>query len=461
MSLIRPLVLAHSRALPEPYHLILNKEAVLSRKVYIGITADPFHHGHVNVIEKGREYGDVIVGLLTDRAVSKYKRLPRLNYEQRARILSNIKGVIEVIPQDDWDYTANLEKIRPDFMIHGDDWLEGPQAKYRDRALSTMEQWGGKIVEVPYTKGVDDTSFPAPVNENGVTPDIRLAGLRRLLSTGDVVRVLEVHSPLCGLIAETVEHQDADGIRRFDAMWSSSLTDSTVKGKPDTEALDMTARLGGAGEVFEVTSIPMIMDVDTGGKVEHISFLVRSMERTGISAAIIEDKTGLKKNSLLGNDVDQKQDSIEAFSEKIKTAKNAQITDHFMVIARIESLVLEAGMEDALERAKAYVSAGADGIMIHSREKEPHEIFEFCDSFRADYPDVPLVVVPTSYSATYERELGQHGVNVVIYANHMLRASYPGMVKAAKTILENGRAAEADEICMSIKEILTLVPGTA
>lgn len=432
----------------------------MPKTVYIGMTADILHHGHINVIEAGRKYGDVVIGLLTDRAVSKFKRLPYLEYEHRKRILENIAGVKSVIPQDEWDYVQNLRKIRPDFMVHGDDWTVGPLQKYRKRAFEAMAEWGGKIIEVPYTEGVSSERLDIQVRELGTTPSIRLRQLRRQLDAAGLVRVLEVHSPLCGLIVETLVAKRGELPVRFDAMWSSSLTDSTVRGKPDIEALDHTARLAGINDLFEVTTKPLLYDADTGGRLEHFCFTVRSLERMGVSGVIIEDKIGLKKNSLLGNDVAQQQDSVEQFSAKIAAGKAAQVTSDFMIIGRIESLILDAGMDDALMRAQAYVAVGADGIMIHSRKKDPAEIFQFCDRFRKIDSSTVLVVVPTSFNSVYEKEFEERGVNVVIYANQLLRASYPAMVGVARTILENGRCLEVDQQCMPVSEILRLIPGT-
>jgi phosphoenolpyruvate phosphomutase / 2-hydroxyethylphosphonate cytidylyltransferase len=432
----------------------------MSKVVYIGMTADILHHGHINIIEHGRKYGDVIIGLLTDRAVSRFKRLPYLEYEHRKRILENIAGVAKVIPQEDWDYAPNLRLLRPDFMVHGSDWLEGPQGEFRRRAYEAMSGWGGQIIEIPYTRGVSSARLDMQMRALGTTPDIRLRQLRRQVNAAGLARVMEVHSPLCGLIVETLEAEREGRPVRFDAMWSSSLTDSTVRGKPDIEALDHTARLSGINDLFEVTTKPLLYDADTGGRIEHFTFTVRSLERMGVSGVIIEDKTGLKKNSLLGSTVAQSQDSIEVFSKKIAAGKAAQVTDDFMIIGRIESLILNAGLDDALRRARAYVEAGADGIMIHGRDKTPAEIFEFCDRFRATDKDTLVVAVPTAYNSVYESELADRGVNIVIYANHLLRASYPAMSRVARAILENGRSLEADEQCMSVDQILKLIPGT-
>jgi phosphoenolpyruvate mutase len=432
----------------------------MTKTVYIGMTGDILHHGHINVIEHGRKYGDVIIGLATDRAISMFKRLPYLEYEHRKRIFENISGVKKVIPQAEWDYVPNLMLLKPDFMVHGDDWVEGPQSGYRKRAFEAMSLWGGQIIEIPYTKGVSSASLDVQMRAIGTTPDIRLRQLRRQLHASGFARVMEVHSPLCGLIVETLEAERDGHPIRFDAMWSSSLTDSTVRGKPDIEALDHSTRLSGINDLFEVTTKPMLYDADTGGRVEHFTFTVRSLERMGISGVIIEDKTGLKKNSLLGPYAGQRQHSVEEFSRKISAGKAAQVTDEFMIIGRIESLILDGGVDDALLRAHAYVEAGADGVMIHGRKPDPSEIFEFCDRFRASNTVSLVVAVPTAYNTVYEEELTNRGVNIVIYANQMLRASYPAMAKVARIILEKGRGLEAEKQCLSVERMLRLIPGT-
>lgn len=428
--------------------------------VYAGMSADIIHPGHLNILKEAQKYGRVIVGVLTDAAIASYKRLPYLNYEQRALIVSNLKGVSEVVPQKTLDYRPNLEKIRPDYVIHGDDWKQGVQAKTRQQIVEKLAEWGGKVIDVPYTKGISSTMLNERLKEIGTTPDIRLKRLRRLLNAKKIVRICESHSGLTGLIIENTSVKVNNINREFDGMWASSLTDSTSKGKPDIEAVDLTTRLHDLNDALEVTTKPIIFDGDTGGLPEHFVFTVRTLERLGISAIIIEDKVGLKKNSLFGTEVKQEQDSIEGFCEKIQAGKRAQITDDFMIIARVESLIAGKGQEDAMKRALAYIKAGADGIMIHSKEKSGDDIKQFCQALRKVNPTVPIVVVPTTYNQITEDELASWGVNIVIYANHLLRAAYPAMVKCAKTILENGRSLETDSMCMPIKEILELIPGT-
>ena len=430
------------------------------KTVYVGMAADLLHPGHINIIKEAAALGQVTVGVLTDKAIASYKRLPYLTYEQRCSIMENMKGVAAVVPQDTLDYRPNLIDLRPDYVVHGDDWKTGVQSTTRKQVIRTLSEWDGELVEIPYTKGVSSTELNSALKEVGTTPNVRMQTMRRLIDAKPIVRVMEAHSPLCGLIIESLtEYVEGQDIQ-FDAMWSSSLTDSTVRGKPDIEALDTSSRLQNINDIFEVTTKPLIYDADTGGKLEHLKFTVRSLERLGVSAMIIEDKTGLKKNSLFGNDVAQDQDSLEDFSAKIHASKLAQITDDFMVIARLESLILSKGMDDALVRAAAYEAAGADAIMIHSRNESPEEVLTFCKIFREQGHTSPLVAVPSTYGSVFERDLIDAGVNVVIYANHMLRASYPAMQSVASTILKNGRCAEAEDLCMSIKEILTLIPGT-
>tara|TARA_Y100000816_G_scaffold292381_1_gene287345 strand:+ start:6772 stop:8070 length:1299 start_codon:yes stop_codon:yes gene_type:complete len=430
------------------------------KKVYVGMSADVFHHGHVNIIKEARKYGDVIVGLLNDKAVSDHKRLPYLNWENRKKIIENIKGVTQVFEQSEWDYAPSILKYKPDFMVHGTDWLTGPLAPYRDLAIKALESYGGKLVEVEYTKDVSSTSLTLNQKIIGTTPDIRKATLKRLLDAKDLTRIMEAHNPLSALILENLVINKDGKKKQFDGFWSSSLTDSTSQGKPDIEALDINIRLNNINNIFDVTTKPLIMDADTGGKIEHFELNVRSMERLGISAVIIEDKKGLKKNSLFGNEVKQEQETKENFTKKIKAGINSRINDNFMIIARIESLILEKGIDDAIDRAKAYIDGGVDGIMIHSKKDKPNEIFEFSKIFRENHKFIPLVSVPSTYNSVKEDELIKHGFNIVIYANQMLRAAYPAMYKVAESILKNGRSLEADKELIKIKNILELIPGT-
>lgn len=432
----------------------------MNKKVYLGMTADIMHPGLINIIREASKYGEVMVGLLTDKAIASHKRLPHLTFEQRKEVVANIKGVSEVVAQEDWSYVPNLRKYKPDYIIHGDDWVTGPLAHIREEVYEVMKEIGGEVIEIPYTKGINSTALNDDIKAIGTTPDIRLRTLKRLIHAKSVVRILEAHSGLSGLIIENIAVQKGDKLEIFDGMWSSSLTDSTCKGKPDIEAVDLTTRLQDLNNILECTTKPIIFDGDTGGKIEHFVFTVRTLERHGISAVIIEDKVGLKKNSLFGTSVLQQQATPEEFCDKIRAGKNARVTRDFMIIARIESLICGKPVEEALERAFAYVEAGADGIMIHSKNKTGEDIKDFCLAFRQQDKDTPLVVVPTTYNQFTEAELHGWGINVVIYANHMLRASYPAMYKVAECILQHERSLEADQYCMPIKQILELIPGT-
>ena len=427
------------------------------KKVYVAMSADLIHNGHINIIKKASELGEVIIGLLTDKAIASYKRVPYMPFESRMSIISEIKGVSQVIPQNTHEYTENLIKLKPDYVVHGDDWREGSQKKVRDKVIETLKKWNGELIEIPYTEDISSTELISDIRNIGTTPNFRLSLLRRILSAKSLIRLNEVHNGLSGLITEKTKVYHDGKEEEFDAMWSSSLTDSTAKGKPDIEAIDMTSRMNTVNDIFEVTTKPMLFDADTGGKIEHFTFTVKSLERLGVSAVVIEDKVGLKKNSLLGNDVIQKQDTISNFQEKISSGKKSQITDDFMIIARIESLILEAGMEDALLRADKYIEAGADGIMIHSNKKHPDEIFEFCGKYKHD---VPLMVVPSSFNTVTEDEWARKGVNIICYANHMLRSAYPAMLDTAKSILKHKRSLESSDKCISLKDILNLIPGT-
>lgn len=434
------------------------------KKVYIGMSADLLHPGHLNVIKEARkiagETGEIIVGLLTDKAVASYKRLPYMTYEQRKIVIENVKGVTQVIPQETLDYVPNLKKLKPDYVLHGDDWKEGIQAQTRQRVIEAMKEWGGKVIDIPYTKGISSTQLNKVLREIGITPEIRCSRLRRLLASKDIVKICEAHNGLSGLIVENTSVVKDNKKYEFDGIWISSLTQSTAKAKPDIGYLDTTSRLDTINDILDVTTKSIIYDGDNGGPQEHFIFTVKSLERLGVSAIIIEDKTGLKKNSLFGTEVEQEQENKEVFAQKIRAGKLAQITEQFMIIARIESFILGKGLDDAIERAKAYLEAGADGIMIHSCSKEFNEIKAFAQEYNKLENRKPLVAVPSSYSQVTEEELAKNGINMVIYANHLLRAAYPAMVNAAKSILETHSCQKAsDEYCMKIKDILTLIPG--
>jgi phosphoenolpyruvate phosphomutase / 2-hydroxyethylphosphonate cytidylyltransferase len=433
----------------------------MQKKVYVCLIADLLHAGHIKILKEAASLGEVTLGLLTLEACGELNDIPYLDYEKRKQVLESLSMVTNVIPQNRASYKDNLEGFKPDYVVHGDDWQYTYQKKYREEVLNVLKGWDGELVEVAYSSDISELCIKEERLRQGITTTTRQSRLRRLIASGKVIKILEVHNALSGLIAENASANSEEGEDlSFDGMWSSSLTDSTSKGKPDIEAVDTTARISTINEIFEVTTKPLIYDADTGGKPEHFEFTVKTLERTGVSAVIIEDKTGLKKNSLFGNDVSQTQDSIESFSNKIKMGKRAQITKDFMIIARVESLILDAGMNDALERSFAYVQAGADGIMIHSRQSDPAEIFEFIDKFRSEDAFTPLIVVPTSFNSVTTDEFKKRGVNVVIYANHMLRSAYPGMMKVAQSILQHKRSLEAEPDCMSIKGILNLIPGT-
>jgi phosphoenolpyruvate phosphomutase len=434
--------------------MLKNKEKI----VYVGMSADIIHLGHLNIINEAVKLGRVMVGLLTDEAIASYKRLPYLEFEHRKLIVQNIKGVDEVIPQTALDYRPNLEKIKPDLVVHGDDWQQGVQKEVRQQVINTLKKWGGELVEVPYTKGISSTMLNKAVKEVGTTPEIRLKRLKRLITSKKIVRIVEAHNGLTGLIAENTKIKLNGCCLEFDGMWASSLTDSVAKGKPDIEAVDVSARMSNINDLIEVTTKPIIFDGDTGGKPEHFVFTVRTLERLGVSAVIIEDKVGLKKNSLFGTTVKQKQDSPEAFAQKIKAGIQARLTNDFMVIARIESLILEAGLKDAIKRAQIYIDAGASGIMIHSKKETADEIFKFCSFYKKFKRKVPLIVVPSTYDIVYENQLAEAGVSIVIYANQLIRSAYPAMVDTAKKILTHQRAYEARENMMPISEIIKLIP---
>ncbi len=428
--------------------------------VYIALSVDVLHHGHINLINHAKKYGKVTAGLLTDKAISAKKKIPLLNFSQRKKILENINGISKVIPQNEWEYSKNILKLKPDFMIHGDDWKIGDDKKLRADTILALKKIGGKLIEIPYTKNISSHALKEMMNSDLTIPSNRQAMLKRLLQAKKISKFIEAHSPLSAIIADQIFYKNKNGKKiEFDGFWSSSLTDSTLKGKPDIEVLDINQRLSNINDIFDVTTKPLIIDIDTGGKIEHLEINLKTIERSGASAVIMEDKKGLKKNSLFGNTVKQEQDKVGEFSKKILAGKKAT-NNKLMIIARIESLILGKPLNDALLRAEKYVDVGADGIMIHSKEKDPKEIFNFAKKFKKRFSEVPLVAVPSSYNSVTEKQLENAGFNIVIYANHMLRASYPAMRKVAIEILKNGRTYESEKSIMSIKDILELIPGT-
>ncbi len=428
-------------------------------EVYVSMTMEILHNGHLKILKEARRHGRVTVGLLTDQALENKKALPLLSFEQRREILEALDCVDEVIAQDTWGFDAVLDRHKPKVFVHGDKW-DGPLQGMRERVIAKLESYGGQFVELPYSHEFDTGNIAPQMTAALASPYARQKAFRRLLQSHRLVRLLEAHSPLAALIGENMQVEREGKTLQFDGFWSSSLTDSTEMGLPDIEALDMSRRFQNIDEIFEVTTKPLVMDADTGGKPEHFELRARTMERMGIAAAIIEDKTGLKKNSLLGTDVPQTQATVEQFCEKIQAGIEGQKYNGMMIIARLESLILGKGVDDALMRAEAYVAAGAGAVMIHSKETEPDEVFAFTGQFRQTHPTIPIVVVPSSYNRVMDHELQAHGVKVIIYANHMLRASYKAMDKVARAILANGRTAEIEDDIISIKQILKLIPGT-
>lgn len=428
------------------------------KTVYVGMSADMIHSGHLNIIRTAAEYGDVVVGVLTDEAIASYKRLPYLDFDQRREIVESIKGVSRVVPQRVLDYTENLLELRPGYVVHGDDWRVGPQRETRQKVIDVIAEWGGELIEPAYTEGISSTSLNQMQREIGTTPQIRLRRLRRMVESKPLVRCMEVHSGLTGLIVERAQAKVDGVVSEFDCMWLSSLTDSVSKGRPDTEFVDRTSRAQTISNVLDVTTKPVLYDADSGGPTEHFTKLVRSLERSGVSAVVVEDKVGLKRNSLYGLEKTQTMADPSAMCEKINAGKQAQVTSDFMVIARIESLIAGEDPKKAMERAERYVAAGADGILIHSVEKTGREVLEFAREFNDEIGTVPLVVVPTAYSQVTEEELRESGARVVIYANHLLRSAHKAMSEVAETILREQRALPAENLCTPVSEILNLIP---
>jgi len=426
------------------------------KKIYVPLAVDILHSGHLDLIEKAKKYGRVIIGLLSDSAIAEYKSIPALGFNERYRIVKSLKNVDKIIKQESWDYSNVLNSLKPNYFIHGDDWKNGIQKKTRQKVIKLLKKNKGKLIEIPYKKNISSSSIKSSLIKY-LSPTSRVSVLRRLLDNKKIVRVLESHSPLSGLIAENSKFQKGKVARVFDAMWSSSLTDSSVKGKPDNQSLDFSSRFNGVGDLLDVTTKPLIFDADNGGRLEHLSFTVRTLERLGVSAIMIEDKIGLKKNSLFKDQTGAKQDSIKNFCKKIQLIKKTRNSTDFLIGARIESFILGKGLIDGLKRAKAYSKAGADIILIHSKEKNPKEIFSFAKIFRKTKYYKPLVSVPSTYSKTTETMLIKNGFKVIIYANHLLRAAYPAMQDAANSILKNERSFELEKKISSVKEVINLI----
>ncbi|HMR12133.1 MAG TPA: phosphoenolpyruvate mutase [Arachnia sp.] len=431
-----------------------------NKTVYIAISSDILHKGHLNIIDAGAKLGDVTIGLLTDESIATYKRLPIVDWDSRKSLVEHLAGVTSVVPQNSLSYAENLRELKPDYVVHGDDWRSGTQSMVRDEVVKILAEYGGELVELPYTAGVSGSEIDEAMRPIVNTTELRRGKLRRLLSLRPYIRAMEVSNGLSALIVENVKSVDEKtmSVREYDAFWVSSLCDSSFKGKPDIELVDWSSRMETIDEIMEVSTKPIIVDGDTGGRIEHFKYTVKTLERAGVSAVIIEDKTGLKQNSLFGTDAVQVLDDPQAFADKINAGKQAQVTRDFMIIARLESLIAGMGIDDAISRAKVYIEAGADGIMIHSRHKDGEEIREFMRRFREYSADIPVVMVPTSYNHLYEEELNEIGANVIIHANHLLRSAYPAMLDTAQKILDAGRSKEVDDQIMSIKEVLRLIP---
>ena len=425
--------------------------------VYVGLSADILHEGHINILKTANKLGEVTVGLLTDKAIASYKKIPHLSYKQREIVLKNMKYVKKVIPQNTLDYRPNLNLIKPKYVVHGDDWQTGIQKVTRMQVIKTLKKWNGKLIEPKYTKNISSSLIKENILRVGTSPDKRKSKLRRIMEAKKIVRILESHSALTGLIIENLKVIKKLNYLEFDGMWSSSLTDSALRGKPDNQSVDYSTRIQGLNEILEVTTKPIIFDADNGGRIEHLPYMIKSLERIGVSAAIIEDKVGLKQNSLFKNQSGVKQDSIKKFCQKIAKAKDTKISDDFLIIARIESFILGKSLSDALKRAEAYSKAGADAILIHSKEKNPSQIFSFAKKFTKSKFFKPMVAVPSSYSKTYERDFIKNGFKIVIYANHLMRAAYPAMLNAAKSILFNNRSFNIENKISPIKDIINLI----
>ena len=436
---------------------VILKMSNQKKTVYVPLAVDFIHSGHLNIINIAKKYGKVTIGLLTDEAISQYKRLPILSYKERLKIVSNLKNVNEVIAQSDWDYTETILKLKPDYFVHGDDWRKGVQKHARAKVIKTLKKHSGKLIEPKYTKNISSSFIRRKVYEN-LTPNLRISILKRLIDSKRFIRVIEAHNPLSALIGEKANYLKRNVTREFDCLWSSSLADSLTRGKPDNQSVDYSTRISGLNEIFDVTTKPIIFDGDNGGEMHHIPYLIKTLERLGTSAIAIEDKIGVKQNSLFSDQSSSKQDSIKDFCKKIKLIQKTKKSEDFMLIARIESLIMKKGLNDALKRAEAYSKAGCDMILIHSKSNDTDELFKFSNRFKKSKYFKPLVCVPSTYSHVKERDLIKNHFSIVIYANQLLRSIYPSMVETTLSILKNQRAKESEKKLMRVKEIISLIP---
>ena len=429
------------------------------KSVYMSFSADVLHYGHIEIMQKAAALGDLTIGVLTDEVIVQYKQPPMVSFENRCKMFQNLSFVSRVIRKDRLSYQKIIQEEKPDIIVHGDDWKTGPKSRVRRELVELLQQYGGELIEFPYNSEINVKLLEDTMNGRLSMPEIRRGMLKCLLSLKPYVRVMEAHDGLTGLIVENARYEDETGVKTYDAIWESSLCDSTSRGKPDIELIDWSERISRIHEIMEVTSKPIIVDGDTGGQEEHFVYIVRTLERIGVSAVIIEDKIGPKRNSLFGTEVRQEQDEPGHFAQKIYAAKMALKTNDFMIIARIESLILEKGEEDALMRAKRYVEAGADGIMIHSKSEKPEEVYSFCKKFKAVYQDIPVVIVPTTYNTVTEEELAAGGADIIIHANHLIRSAFPSMERVANEILKNGCSGCVNSLCMPIKQIINFIPA--
>ncbi|MAJ86251.1 MAG: phosphoenolpyruvate mutase [Candidatus Pelagibacter sp.] len=425
----------------------------MKKKVYVCLAADILHEGHVNILKKASKHGDVTVGLMTDNAIGKYKKIPFLNYHQREVVVKNLSMVKKVIPQYTMDFRPNLRLLKPDYVVHGDIWKPALK-KLRKEVVEQLKKWSGKLIEYPYTKNISSSSIKENIINSPLFNVSRVSMLKRLLSVKGFVRIIEAHSPLAGLIIENTKYKKNKNDKEYDGMWSSSLTESLMRGKPDNQSVELSTRITALNELLDITTKPIIFDADNGGRIEHLSYRINTLERQGVSAIVIEDKIGLKKNSLFKNQKNAQQDSIKNFCKKLKVAAKSKNSKDFFIVARIESFILGKGLQDALKRAKAYSNSGADAILIHSKENNPKEIFKFSKIYKKFNNHKHLIAVPSSYSKTLEKDLIKNGFNIVIYANHMLRASYLSMKKLALDILKNSRSFESEKKISKISDLL-------
>ncbi len=412
--------------------------AAPDKTVYVGMSADLVHPGHINLLREAASLGRVTVGLLTDRAISSYKRMPFLTFEQRRAVIEHIAFVTAVVPQDTLDYTDNLRLLRPDFVVHGDDWRNGVQAQTRRRVLDVLREWGGTLVEPPYTEGISSTALRMAAMDIGFAPGVRQRRLRRMLDCKPLVRVMQAHDGLSAHIVDRLEETTQGAPREYDAIWVDSLAGAPIRGKPDPLPFDLSSRLVTLHEILDATTKPLICNAGGAGHAAGVTAAVRTLERIGVSAIVIDTEVTDRRAVPAMAASAPPQDDMAAFIREIAAARDARVTPDFMIIARINDRTRDCGADRMMARAAAGVDAGADAVMCDSDPVNPDGIFDLCRRYRRLMNGHPLLVGLSGTEGLQEHDLASAGASMVVYTDTLLRAAREAMISAASQVLSCG-----------------------